>query len=170
MGVGEMGVVAESVRPLLGRRVLLAEDGVDNQRLISHHLRKAGAAVETVCDGRAAVDRVLGERSAAAGGKDVSSRDASFDVILMDMQMPELDGYDATRALREAGVRTPVLALTAHAMAGDRERCLEAGCDEYASKPIDSGALIATCARLIGTAGSDAADNGAARRKAANAA
>jgi CheY-like chemotaxis protein len=126
---------------LAGRRVLLAEDGEDNQRLISVLLRAAGADVTVVSNGRQALDAI---EWASAGG-------APFDLLLSDMQMPEMDGYSLATALRAMGNPIPIVALTAHAMADDRRKCLDAGCDDYATKPIDRQALIATCARRIST-------------------
>ncbi len=117
-------------------RVLVAEDGPDNQKLIEHLLRKAGATVEVVKDGEEALRAV---RDGARG----------YDLIVMDMQMPVMDGYTATRVLRDDGVETPVLALTAHAMEGDRQHCLDAGCDEYCAKPIERARFIALCADLL---------------------
>ncbi len=117
---------------LAGIRVLLAEDGPDNQRLISMVLRREGAVVEIADTGRAAVEMV----------ESAHQRGQPYDVVLMDMQMPEMDGYAATRLLRERGFTLPILALTAHAMAGDRERCLRAGCSDYHTKPINRARLI----------------------------
>jgi PAS domain S-box-containing protein len=123
----------------LSGRILLAEDGQDNQRLIAHVLRRAGAEVEIAENGRIAVERAL--RAHDDG--------TPFDLVLMDMQMPELDGYGATAELRRLGFATPIVALTAHAMAEDRPRCLNAGCDDYQSKPVERAVLVACCARWL---------------------
>jgi PAS domain S-box-containing protein len=134
-----------STEPLTGVRILLAEDGVDNQRLLSFHLRRAGATVHLAPNGAEAVRTVLDDPPAEAEAGRAGS--GVFDLVLMDMQMPEIDGYEATRRLRAAGVRTPIIALTAHAMADDRTRCLDAGCDDFQTKPIDRDVLIDACRR-----------------------
>ena len=135
-------LVREILRPIrqetakLDCRVLLAEDGIDNQRLIALMLRQAGATVEVVDNGEIAVKRAFEEER----------NGQPFDLILMDMQMPVLDGYRATEQLREAGYFWPIVALTAHAMLGDREKCLAAGCDDFAAKPVKREQLVALVA------------------------
>lgn len=123
---------ADSPGAALAGRVLLVEDGPDNQRLISMHLRGAGLEVTVVENGRLGVDAAL---AAAAESR-------PFDLIVMDMQMPELDGYGAASELRRRGQTLPILALTALALPEDREKCLAAGCTAYMTKPADKNALL----------------------------
>ncbi|MEQ1502824.1 MAG: ATP-binding protein [Myxococcota bacterium] len=137
----EAGSTPEPVSPSGGTapidaRVLLAEDGHDNQILLSTLLRRAGATVTLAENGRIAVDK-------ATSG--------TYDVILMDMQMPEMDGYQAASTLRTLGYTGPIVALTAHAMATDRARCIAAGCSDYLTKPIDRTALFDTIRRWAAT-------------------
>lgn len=107
-------------------KVLVAEDNPSNQKLIAILLQKMGLEVTLADDGFEAI-------------KECDSQ--SFDVILMDMQMPNLNGYDATRQLRSQGVKTPIIAVTANAMTGDEQKCVDVGCDGYLSKPIDRNKL-----------------------------
>ena len=129
--------------PVLSGRILFAEDGLENQRLVSFYLRRAGAEVETVSNGLVAL-RMIDE--AAREGR-------TFDLLLTDMQMPEMDGYTLARTLRERASGLAIVALTAHAMQEDRQKCLEAGCDDYATKPIDKRTLLTTCGRWMGKVG-----------------
>jgi signal transduction histidine kinase/ActR/RegA family two-component response regulator len=121
---------------LTGCRILLAEDGLDNQRLIAFVVQKSGAQVVTVENGQMAVDQALA----------AEEQGNPFQVILMDMQMPVMDGYQAVALLRAKRYCRPIIALTAHAMTGDREKCIAMGCDDYATKPIDRSKLIETIA------------------------
>ncbi len=126
--------------PMLAGRVLLAEDGFDNRALLSLYLRRAGAEVEIAENGRVACEKAL---AAAKAGN-------PFGVILMDMQMPELDGYGATSRLRSLGYKGTIVALTAHAMAEDRDRCLNAGCTDYLSKPVERAHLLQVVKEYLG--------------------
>ncbi|MBX7165033.1 MAG: PAS domain S-box protein [Pirellulales bacterium] len=129
--------LAGQARVLNGIRLLLAEDGPDNQRLIAYVLRKAGAEVVLAINGQMAIEEI---RLAHAAGR-------PFDALVLDMQMPVLDGYQTAERLRAEGYTRPIIALTAHAMSGDRERCLIAGCTDYATKPIDRQQLVASIRR-----------------------
>jgi PAS domain S-box-containing protein len=127
--------VASGARPL---RVLLAEDNLVNQRLAVRLLEKAGHTVTVVGTGREAVE-ALGREA--------------FDVVLMDVQMPEMGGFEATAAIRarerDNGQHVPIIAMTAHAMRGDRERCLGAGMDDYVGKPVRAQDLVEALARTV---------------------
>jgi PAS domain S-box-containing protein len=124
----------------LSGRILLAEDGLDNQRLIVHILRKAGATIETADNGLIAL-HILNQAEAAG---------TPFDLLLTDMQMPEMDGYSLASTLRGLDSKLPIIALTAHAMPEDRKKCMDAGCDDYIAKPITKETLIAKCAEWLG--------------------
>jgi two-component system CheB/CheR fusion protein len=117
--------------PVVGR-VLVAEDVPDSRLVIRRMLERVGLVVEEVANGRLAVERA----------EEAAELSEPFDVILMDLQMPELDGYEATRTLRSRGYAHPIIAVTAHTMAGDMEKCIAAGCDDYLSKPIDREKLV----------------------------
>ena len=123
--------------PWAGRRVLIAEDNVVNQRVATKFIEKLGCRVDVVANGLEAVraaDRLR------------------YDLILMDVQMPEMDGFAATSVIRERqgdGSRVPIVALTANALAGDRERCLAAGMDDYLAKPITAADITNICRRWL---------------------
>ncbi|GAB4385682.1 MAG: hypothetical protein Kow0022_12550 [Phycisphaerales bacterium] len=126
-------------RGMEGALVLFAEDGPDNQRLIRHHLERAGAKVEVADDGQDAADRY---RVLIESGRKV-------DLVLTDMHMPRLDGIGLARALRQQGCRVPIIALTASAMSTDIQRYFEAGCDDYLMKPVSRQRLLDMCVKWI---------------------
>ena len=134
-----VSLAANTLTPL---RILLAEDNAVNQRLAVRVLEKQGHQVAVAANGRAAVEAW----QAGRGGP------APFDLILMDIQMPEMDGFEATTAIRSREAilsgHVPIVAMTAHAMKGDRERCLDAGMDDYLSKPLQFQKLLEVIARL----------------------
>jgi signal transduction histidine kinase len=119
--------------------VLVAEDTRANQFLIRRYLESTGVSICFVENGRLAVNAVL----------DAERAGRPFDLILMDMQMPILNGYDATRTLRESGINTPIVALTASAMEGDKERCLSVGCTNYLSKPLAKDGLFSVMSQNL---------------------
>jgi two-component system, sensor histidine kinase and response regulator len=124
--------------------VLLAEDNPVNQRLAASLIQRRGHRVTIVGNGREAVDTVAAQR---------------FDVVLMDVQMPEMGGFEATGIIRarerETGAHLPIIAITAHVMKGDRERCLAAGMDDYITKPFDSRNLCRVIEEAAGAAPSE---------------
>jgi CheY-like chemotaxis protein len=120
--------------PLFGVNILVAEDAFDNQLLIRTILSGCGANVEVANNGREAVNAAI---------------EGSFDVILMDLQMPVMDGYEATRTLRKSGYLRPIIALTAHAMMEERVRTREAGCNYHLTKPLNVPELVDTINQSI---------------------
>lgn len=123
--------------PLAGRRVLVAEDGADNRRLLRFILSRAGAEVIEHPDGQAALDAM------------VNGEGGCVDLVLTDWDMPRLDGAGLVSGLRSWGWRGPVMSLTAHATNEQHKACIQAGCDAHLTKPIDWGMLVDTCAGLI---------------------
>ncbi len=117
-------------------RILIAEDIVTNRKLLAMLLENMGFAVVVAEDGRQAIDKALAE---------------PVDLVLMDMQMPNVNGYEATAILRKKGFEAPIVAVTAHAMTGDDKKCIEAGCDDYLSKPIDRNKLMEKICRHLPT-------------------
>ena len=138
----EVRAVSVDTRPVkisIHGRILLAEDGLDNQRLLSFILKKAGATVDVADDGQIALEML--DKS--------HNLNVPYDLLITDMQMPVMDGYLLARTLRSRGVKMPIVALTAHALAEDRQKCLDAGCDDYLTKPIDKHLLLTACANWI---------------------
>jgi CheY-like chemotaxis protein/anti-sigma regulatory factor (Ser/Thr protein kinase) len=124
---------SEKNLPLNNLRILVVDDSKDNQFLISRLLRNSGAEVQTADDGLLGIEQALNK---------------NFDLILMDVQMPRLGGLEATSQLRQNKYTKPIIALTANALKGDREKCLQAGCNDYLTKPIQRHELIQTIATL----------------------
>ncbi len=117
----------DPIKEISKKMVLVVDDSLDNLALIQRILRLAGAEVETASNGQEGVEKAL---------------KGSFDAILMDLQMPIMDGYEATRELRKRGFHQPIIALTAHAMKEERKRCLDNGFNDHLTKPIDRNALV----------------------------
>jgi two-component system cell cycle response regulator DivK len=119
-------------------KILLVEDNEMNRDMLSRRLVRNGHEVSIAIDGQQGVDMALSERP---------------DLILMDMSLPVIDGWEATRRVRanEATRKIPVIALTAHAMAGDREKAMEVGCDDYDTKPVEITRLLGKIAALLAT-------------------
>jgi two-component system cell cycle response regulator DivK len=119
------------------QRILLVEDNEMNRDMLSRRLQRRGYDVGIAIDGLTGVERAL---------------EGGWDAILMDMSLPEIDGWEATRRIRSMsrGARVPIIALTAHAMNGDRDKALDAGCDDYDTKPVDLERLLAKIEALLG--------------------
>lgn len=119
-------------------RILIVDDNEDNRDVLARRLQRRGFDITAAAGGKTGVEQASSDNP---------------DVILMDMNMPELDGWDATRLIREAGIHVPIIALTAHAMTGDRERAIEAGCTEYHTKPVDLDKLLGLIEQVLGDPG-----------------
>lgn len=128
-----------AAEPLRGARLLLAEDTSDSRQLLTIVLRKAGAEVTAVDNGQTALELSLEALRASR----------PFDALVLDMAMPILSGYETAQRLRAEGYTGAIVALTAHILPGHREKCLEAGCDDYVGKPVDRHALVETVSRHV---------------------
>ncbi|GAA4453829.1 response regulator [Novipirellula rosea] len=115
-------------------RILIVDDNDDNRDVLKRRLERRGFDIVTATGGKDGIEHAQAD---------------SPDVILMDMNMPELDGWEATKQIREQGITVPVIALTAHAMTGDRERAIEAGCTEYHTKPVEMDKLLSLIEHLL---------------------
>jgi CheY-like chemotaxis protein len=131
---------ANSPAPMVSHtaRILVAEDNAVNRKIVVRMLERAGFNVEAVQNGRLAVDAALSN---------------DYDVVLMDVHMPEMDGFEATREIRRrengSARRLPIIAVTARAMRGDRDKCIDAGMDDYISKPVRQHEMLATIERIM---------------------
>jgi len=130
----------DSVHFMLKGEVLLAEDNEENRRLFSHFLGKFGMSVSAVCNGREAVQAV---------------RNKTFDIIVMDIQMPVLGGFDAARMIREQGCAVPIIALTANALKEDREKCLQTGFTDFIAKPVEQRKIYRVLAKYLAKQAND---------------
>ena len=117
-------------------KILLVEDNEMNRDMLSRRLERRGYNIAIAVDGKEGIEK---------------AQSGEFDLVLMDMSLPEIDGWEATRQLRArpATEKLPIIALTAHAMAGDREKALEAGCDDYDTKPIEFKRLLSKIEALL---------------------
>jgi CheY-like chemotaxis protein len=115
-------------------KILLVEDNELNRDMLSRRLQRRGFEIVTATDGEKGVALAASEQP---------------DLILMDISLPGLNGWDATKQIRRNGLTTPIIALTAHAMSGDREKTLEAGCDEYETKPVELEILLSKIQTLL---------------------
>ena len=115
------------------KKVLIVDDNALNRKVFENIIGYS-YFFDVAVNGREALDKIKNDH---------------FDIILMDMQMPEMDGYSATSLLRRKGYAGPIVALTAHAMAESREQCMRAGCDDHATKPINKAALLELCRRWV---------------------
>ena len=122
-----MSTLNEKNKPRFTGKILVAEDSKGCQVLMRKTLNSLGLEVETADNGNEALQKVFTRE---------------YDLVLMDMQMPYMNGYEAAAELREKDIKTPIIALTAYAMTEDRDKCLNAGCDDYLSKPVDNEKLL----------------------------
>jgi CheY-like chemotaxis protein len=133
--VEQMDEGQQPVSEYMTGHILVAEDSPGNKVLVETLLRKLGFEVTIVNNGREAVDKVKAA--------------CNYDLILMDMQMPDMNGFEATRILRQEGYTLPIIAFTAFAMKGDEEKCIEAGCDDYLAKPVNKKKLTAMLSKYL---------------------